>query len=202
MNAYQLSVLALQETHMGGDITEDIKDMAGKERYTIYHSKEGDKSQAGTAIAVTKGTRANFRAISDRLCMLTIKTNKNYTITVINAYAPTLPVSENDPDIRERFYDELESVVRSVSKRDFLVIAGDFNAKTGQEWNTYPENMGRYGKGQVNSNGRELLEFCNQQDLILTNTLFRHKMATAQHGRAQPPTLKGEETHTEILLTM
>ena len=121
MNAYHLSVLALQETHMGGGITEDIKDMAGKERYTIYHSKEGDKSQAGTAIAVTKGTRANFKAISDRLCMLTIKTNKNYTITVINAYAPTLPVSENE----------------SVSKRDFLLIAGDFNAKTGQEWNTY-----------------------------------------------------------------
>ena len=123
--------------------------------------------------------------------MLTIKTNKNYTITVINAYAPTLPVSENDPDIRERFYDELESVVRSVSKRDFLVIAGNFNAKTGQEWNTYPENMGRYGKGQVNSNGRELLEFCNQQDLILTNTLFRHKMANRTTWESPATNIEG-----------
>ena len=36
---------------------------------------------------------------------------------------------------------------------------------------------GKYGKGILNSNGKELLEFCNRQSLILTNTLFRHKMA-------------------------
>ena len=58
-----------------------------------------------------------------------------------------------------------------------MIIAGDFNAKTGREWEAYPDNIGRYGKGEVNSNGKELLEFCNRQGLILTNTLFRHKMA-------------------------
>ena len=93
------------------------------------------------------------------------------------AYAPTLPVSEENPRIREEFYDELEDVVRQVSNRDYLLIAGDFNAKVGREWDKYGENMGRYGKGEVNSNGKELLEFCNRQNLVITNTLFRHKMA-------------------------
>ena len=67
--------------------------------------------------------------------------------------------------------------VRQVSNRDYLLIAGDFNAKVGREWDKYGENMGRYGKGEVNSNGKELLEFCNRQNLVITNTLFRHKMA-------------------------
>ena len=79
--------------------------------------------------------------------------------------------------MRETFYDTLEDVVRSVTSRDHMVIAGDFNAKTGRECDRYPENIGRYGKGELNSNGKELLEFCNRQNLILTNTLFRHKMA-------------------------
>ena len=57
------------------------------------------------------------------------------------------------------------------SKRKRLP-SGGFNAKTGREWNNYPENIGRYGKGDLNSNGKQLLEFCNRQGLVLTNTLF------------------------------
>ena len=143
----------------------------------MYHSTETEKNRAGTAIIVRKGTNVNFRAITDRICLMKIKANDNYTITIINAYAPTLPVSESNPELRERFYDDLEDVVRTVSSRDYMIIAGDFNAKTGREWEAYPDNIGRYGKGEVNSNGKELLEFCNRQGLILTNTLFRHKMA-------------------------
>ena len=111
------------------------------------------------------------------MCLMNIKATDNYTMSIINAYAPTLPVSESNPEVRESFYDELESVVRSVSNRNYMIIAGDFNAKTGREWDRYPQNIGRYGKGDINSNGKELLEFCNRQNLILTNTLFRHKMA-------------------------
>ena len=86
--------------------------------------------------------------------------------------------------------------MRTVSVREYLVVAGDFNAKTGREWNSYPENIGRYGKGDLNSNGKQLLEFCNRQGLVLTNTLFRHKMAHrttwespahhADHARKNP----------------
>ena len=125
---------------------------------------------------VKKGMNVTFKPINDRICLMKIKVNASYSITIINAYAPTLPVSENDPAQREVFYDELEAVVRTVSVREYLVVAGDFNAKTGREWNRYPEYIGRYGKGDLKSNGKQLLEFCNRQGLVLTNTLFRHKM--------------------------
>ena len=162
---------------MGDEAPEEISTFDGKQRYMMYHSEGKGKISAGTAMIVKKGTNMTFNAISDRLCVGRKKVNKNYTITVICAYAPTLPVSENNPKIREDFYEELEAIVRRVSNRDYLLTAGDFNAKTGRDWNDYPENIGKYGKGILNSNGKELLEFCNRQSLILTNTLFRHKMA-------------------------
>ena len=97
------------------------------------------------------------------------------TISLINDFAPTLQVSEGNPEVRET-YDELEIVVRNISNCDFIIIAGDFNAKTGREWRKYPNNIGKYGKGDIKSNGKELQEFCNRQSLVLTNTPFRQKM--------------------------
>ena len=36
--------------------------------------------------------------------------------------------------------------------------------------------MGRFGKGQINSSGRRLLEACRKTDFIITNTLYQHKI--------------------------
>ena len=75
----------------------------------VYHSKAKEKNRAGVAIAVRKGTNVTFQAISDRICLMKIKATDNYTMSIINAYAPTLPVSESYPEVRESFYDELMS---------------------------------------------------------------------------------------------
>ena len=57
------------------------------------------------------------------------------------------------------------------------IIAGDFDAKTGTGQKKYPRSIGKHGKGIMNSNGEHLLELCNRQNLILTNTTFNHKKA-------------------------
>ena len=54
---------------------------------------------------------------------------------------------------------------------DLLVIAGDFNAKTGSAYKNNKTVMGRFGKGQLNDNGIELID-----ELFLTNTVFQHKI--------------------------
>ena len=162
MSSYDLDILALQETHMTSDEPETICTIDGKKRYTLYHSftvsdPSNSHTSHGTAIAVKEGANASFTAISDRLCSLRVKIDNNYTATIINAYAPTLPISEDKPEIRQEFYLDLDSITRKVSYRDLLYIAGDFNAKTGDAWRKYNQNMGRYGKGETNSNGVELL---------------------------------------------
>ena len=116
--------------------------------------------------------------------MATIKIG-NRKHTVISAYAPTLPVSENNPELREKFYTDLDSVIQGVSKCNFLTIGGDFNAKMGSGFQHHKENMGRFGRGEMNTNGEHLLEFAALHDLVLTNTLFQHKHAHRTTWKSQ-----------------
>ena len=57
-----------------------------------------------------------------------------------------------------------------------MITIGDFSAKTGTGKNEYPENIGKYGKGRLNTNGTCLLEYAKEHDMLLTNTIFNHKM--------------------------
>ncbi len=98
---------------------------------------------------------------------------KGRKYVVINAYAHTLPNSEKYPERREQFYQDLENAINLVSKRNILILGGDFNVKTGSVSNKH----GQVWKRKVNSNGEHLLELASRNDLILTNTIFNHKMA-------------------------
>ena len=51
------------------------------------------------------------------------------------------------------------------------------NAKTGSGHKLFPSVIGKYGKGQTNNNGQQLIEICNRNELYITNTFFSHKMA-------------------------
>ena len=92
-------------------------------------------------------------------------------------YAPTLVLSEKNEEIKEEYYRALDETIRRISKRNLLIIAGDFNAEVGRPSETYSECMGRYGKGEMNSNGQYLVEFALQNQLYITNTRFKHKMS-------------------------
>ena len=75
------------------------------------------------------------------------------------------------------YYEEFESVLNNISKRDICIIGGDMNAKTGLGHKEFPAVIGRYGKGEMNSSGRALAEMLMRNDMILGNTMFKHKMA-------------------------
>ena len=85
---------------------------------------------------------------------LTYYRTTNYT------YAHTLEKSEKDLKLREDSYEKLEAIIEKTAKRDFLIIGGDFNAKTGSGYKDFPENMGKFEKGILNSSGKRLLETC------------------------------------------
>ncbi len=74
-------------------------------------------------------------------------------------------------------YEDLDSVIQGISKRNFLTIAGDFSAKTGSGYEDHKENMERLGRGKKNSNGEHLLDLTARHDLVPTNTMFNHKHA-------------------------
>ena len=70
-----------------------------------------------------------FEPINERICKIRLK-GKYHNITLINIHAPT---EENDDDVKEQFYAELQQVQEKVPKQDQLIILGDCNAKIGRE---------------------------------------------------------------------
>ena len=67
----------------------------------------------------------------------------------------------------ERFYEDLLDLT---PKKDVLFITGDWNAKVGSQ--EIPGAMGKFGLGVQNEAGQRLIEFCQEDALIIANTLF------------------------------
>ena len=88
---------------------------------------------------------------------------------MINVYAPTMTYTNEE---KEAFYQALPSVVDHVNVADKLLILGDFNAWVGKDHITYSDAIGKFGKGNNNSNGDLLLNFCTKRHLCITNTYF------------------------------
>ncbi|KAJ1138272.1 hypothetical protein NDU88_004663 [Pleurodeles waltl] len=75
-------------------------------------------------------------------------------------------------EIKDKLYEDLESLIASVPKEDKLVILGDFNASGVADYQTWDGVIGRNGFGKSNSSGHLLLKTCAAHDLLITNTDF------------------------------
>ena len=96
---------------------------------------------------------------------------KPFNITVIQVYAPTSNAEEAEA---ERFYEDLQELLELTPKKDVLFIIGDWNAKVGSQ--EIPGVTGKVGRGVQNEAGQRLIEFCQENALIIANTLFQqHK---------------------------
>ena len=174
MDIHGIPLCAIQETKMSDTNVIPLKSDKGN-NYSLYTS-HCDNKYHGVGFVVSDSLNVKFNPVNNRLCYLILQSD-NETTYIINAYAPTLPKSEKNPVIRENFYDELQSVLELCKKKDIIFICGDFNAKTGSEFENYSDIMGKFGRGKANSNGECLLEFCKRNEFILANTTFQHKMS-------------------------
>ena len=96
---------------------------------------------------------------------------KPFSITVIQVYAPASNAEEAEV---ERFYEDLQDLVELTPPKDVLFIIGDWNAKVGSQ--ETPGVTGKFGPGIQNEAGQRLIEFCQENTLVIANTLFQqHK---------------------------
>ena len=96
---------------------------------------------------------------------------KPFNITVIQVYAPTSNAEKAEV---EWFYEDLQYLLEVTSKKDVLFIIGDWNAKVGSQ--ETPGVTGKFGLGVQNEAGQRLIEFCQENPLVIANTLFQqHK---------------------------
>ena len=96
---------------------------------------------------------------------------KPFNTTEIEVYAPASNAEEAEV---ERFYEDLQNLLELTHKNDVLFIIGDRNAKVGSQ--ETPGVAGKFGLGMRNEAGQRLIKFCQENALVIANTLFQqHK---------------------------
>ena len=96
---------------------------------------------------------------------------KPFNITVIQIYAPIKNAEEAET---EWFYEYLQNLLGLTPRKDVLFTIGDWNAKGGNQ--QIPGLTGKFVFGVQNEAGQRLIEFCQENTLVIANTLFQqHK---------------------------
>ena len=96
---------------------------------------------------------------------------KPFNTTIIQVYAPT--TDAEDAEV-EWFYEDLQDLLELTPKKDVVFITGDWNAKVGSQ--EIPGVTGKFGLGVQSEAGQRLTEFCQENALVIANTLFQqHK---------------------------
>ena len=96
---------------------------------------------------------------------------KPFNSTVTQVYVPTSNAEEAEV---VRFYEDLQDLLELTLKKDVLFIIGDWNAKRRSQ--ETPGVTGKFSLGMWNEAGQKLIEFCQENALVIANTLFQqHK---------------------------
>ena len=93
---------------------------------------------------------------------------KLFNIRVIQVYSLTSNAEEADI---EWFYEDLQDLLEWRPKKDVLFIIEDWNVKVGSQ--ETPGVTGKFGPGIWNEAGQRLVEFCQENALVIANTLFQ-----------------------------
>ena len=143
------------------------------DHHYIYYSGQKSIRRNGVAIMVNKRVQnavlgCNLK--NDRMISVRFQA-KPFNITVIQVYAPTSNAEEAEV---EWFYEDLQNLLELTPKKDVLVIIWDWNAKVGSQ--ETPGVTGKFGLGIRDEAGQRLIEFCQENALVIANTFFQqHK---------------------------
>ena len=164
VNVDVLVISKLKWTGMGEFNSDD--------HYIIFYWQEFLKRN-GVAIMVNKRVQIALLGCNiknDRMRSVHLQ-GKPFNITVIQIYDSTSNTEEAEV---EQFYEDLQDLLELTPKKDILFIIRDWNAKVGSQ--ETPGLTGKFGLGMRNEAGQRLIEICQENALVIANTLFQqHK---------------------------
>ena len=164
VNTDILGIIKLKWAGMGEFKSDD---------HHIYYCGQVSLRRNGVAIIINERVRnavlecnlKNYRMISVHF------QDKQLNITVVQVYALMRNAGESEV---EWFYEDLQDLLELAPKKDVFVIIGDWNAKVGCQ--EIPGVTGKFGLGVKNEAEQRLIEFCQENKLVIANTLFQqHK---------------------------
>ncbi|XP_009775782.1 uncharacterized protein [Nicotiana sylvestris] len=108
------------------------------------------------------------RRVNDRLMAIKVVVGGS-TLNVISVYAPQTGLEE---EVKRRFWEALDEVVRAIPPTEKLFIGGDFNGHIRSSAGGYGEVRGGFGFGDRNGGGTSLLDFARAFELVIVNSMF------------------------------
>ncbi|KAF7249469.1 Craniofacial development protein 2 [Varanus komodoensis] len=156
-----LGISELKWTGMGEFNSDD---------HQVYYCGQESLRRNGVAFIVNKRVGKavlGYSLQNDRMISVRIQ-GKPFNITIVQVYAPTTGAEEAEVD---QFYEGLQHLPELTPKNDVLIIMEDWNAKVGSQKVT--GITGKFGLGVQNEAGHRLVEFCQENTMVIANTLFQ-----------------------------
>lgn len=166
MERLNIDILGISETRW----PSSGKCQIGKHHMIYYSGSNDTQHRNGVAVMVRKNlTKAivNFVPFSERVMLLQIET-KYRKMNIVQVYAPT---ADKDDEEVEQFYEQINTILKITKHRDITIVMGDMNAKVGQ--GKVEKLVGEYGLGVRNERGHRLIQFCQETNMVITNTHFK-----------------------------
>nr|XP_016472799.1 PREDICTED: craniofacial development protein 2-like [Nicotiana tabacum] len=109
--------------------------------------------------------------VDDRLMTIKLVIG-GFTLNTISAYAPQAGLDE---EVKRRFWEDLDEMVRGIPHNEKLFIGEDFNDHIGAASGGYDDVYGGFGFGDRNGGGTSLLDFARAFDLVIANSSLPKK---------------------------
>ena len=144
-------------------------DKFNSDDHYIYYCGQESLRRNGVAITL-KSLNAvlGCNLKNDRMISVHFQ-GKPLNITVIQVFSPTS--SKEEAEV-EWFYEDLQDLLKLIPKKYVLFIIGDRSAEVGSQ-ETHGVT-GKFGLGVQNEAGESLIEFCQENTLVIANNLFKH----------------------------
>ena len=168
MEQRNVDILCLQETKWKGIKARNI----GGGCKLFYNEADGRKN--GIWIVVREELAESVlevKRVSDRLMAMKLEV-KGSILNIVSMYAPQV---NNSMEEKNDFWEDLNELIESISKKERTVLSADLNGHVGKGNIGDEEIMGRYGAGTRNKEGSMIVDFGKRIDLAIVNTYFKKK---------------------------
>ena len=167
LSLFDIDIAGLSETRLA-DVGQPTETGSG---YTFFWKRKpaDEAREHGVGFAIKSSLSQNLQELpfgtSERIISLRSPLRQKRFVTIVSVYAPTMDSSETNI---LSFYDELRQLFLNIPDDDKIILLGDLNARVGRDSQTW-KCLGSHGLGKANSNGLQLLQFFNENDLIIGN---------------------------------
>ena len=164
----RMDVLALCETKIKGKGEVVFGEVIGR-----VSGVERGRAREGVALLLSRwmvNKVVEWKEVSSRLMWVRVRMGRECW-AFVSAYGPGCERSEEEQDT---FWNELTRCVDVLSRRNYVVVLGDLNARVGD--GEIEGVVGKYGVPGGNESGERLLNMCVEQELVISNSWFKKKL--------------------------